>query len=123
MTGGEDYDLVSHFNEGSYDEEEEYQPIPKNEEEEEAPSSKCGYTIPTTPRTFPEVRSRNSSPSGFVNKSNNSHGNSGRGIPTIQIVPRMNRITRNDIKLPIFNGNGLEDLEQHWFLCKAIWTR
>ena len=27
-----------------------------------------------------------------------------------------------NIKLPIFNGNGLEDLEQHWFLCEAIWT-
>ena len=26
----------------------------------------------------------------------------------------------NDIKLPIFNGNGLEDPEQHWFLCEAV---
>ena len=28
----------------------------------------------------------------------------------------------NDIKLPIFNGNGLEDPEQHWFLCEVVWT-
>ena len=28
----------------------------------------------------------------------------------------------NDIKRSIFNGNGLEDLEQHWFLCGALWT-
>ena len=28
----------------------------------------------------------------------------------------------NDIKLPIFNGNGLEDPEQHWFLCESVWT-
>ena len=27
----------------------------------------------------------------------------------------------NDIKLQIFNGNGLEDPEQHWFLCEAVW--
>ena len=27
-----------------------------------------------------------------------------------------------DIKLPIFNGNGMEDREQHWFLCDAIRT-
>ena len=27
-----------------------------------------------------------------------------------------------DIKLPIFNGNGLEDPEQHLFLCEAVWT-
>ena len=25
------------------------------------------------------------------------------------------------ILLPTFNGNGAEDLEQHWFLCKAVW--
>ena len=27
----------------------------------------------------------------------------------------------NDIKLSIFNGNGLEDPEQHWFQCESIW--
>ena len=26
-----------------------------------------------------------------------------------------------DIKLPIFNGNGLEDPEQHWFLGDTVW--
>ena len=26
------------------------------------------------------------------------------------------------MNLPIFNGNGLEDNEQHWFLCKDVWT-
>ena len=26
-----------------------------------------------------------------------------------------------DIQLPTFNGDGIEDLEQHWFLCEAIW--
>ena len=28
----------------------------------------------------------------------------------------------NDIKLSIFHGNGLEDLEKHWFLCEVVWT-
>ena len=28
----------------------------------------------------------------------------------------------DDIKLPIFRGTGLEDLEQHWFLCEAVWN-
>ena len=27
----------------------------------------------------------------------------------------------SDIKFPIFNGNWLEDLEQHWFMCEAVW--
>ena len=26
----------------------------------------------------------------------------------------------SDIKLPIFNGNGLEDPEKHWFLCEVV---
>ena len=28
----------------------------------------------------------------------------------------------DDVKLPIFHGNGTEDLEQYWFLCEAVWT-
>ena len=28
----------------------------------------------------------------------------------------------DEIKLPIFKGFGLEDLDQHWFLCKAVWS-
>ena len=28
----------------------------------------------------------------------------------------------DEMKLPIFNGNGTDDLEQYWFLCEAIWT-
>ena len=27
----------------------------------------------------------------------------------------------NDIKLEIFNGNGLEDPEQHWSLYEVVW--
>ena len=26
------------------------------------------------------------------------------------------------MKLPMFHGNGTDDLEQYWFLCEAIWT-
>ena len=26
------------------------------------------------------------------------------------------------MKLPIFRGTGLEDPEQHWFLCKVVWN-
>lgn len=28
----------------------------------------------------------------------------------------------DDIKLPVFIGTGLEDLDQHWFLCEAVWS-
>ena len=26
-----------------------------------------------------------------------------------------------NIQLPKFNGNGMEDPEQHWFLCEVVW--
>ena len=83
------------------------------------------YTIPSTPRTSLEVRSRNSSPSGFVNQGNNNSGNSKQGTPTSQTfnlsVPRTNIMVGNYINLPIFNGYVLEDPVQHWFLCKVVW--
>ena len=36
-------------------------------------------------------------------------------------LPRRNAMV-DDIKLPIFRGTGLEDLDQHWFLCKVVWN-
>ena len=28
----------------------------------------------------------------------------------------------DDTKLPLFHGNGTNDPEQFWFLCKVVWT-
>ena len=28
----------------------------------------------------------------------------------------------DDIKLQVFRGIGLQDLDQHWFLCEAMWN-
>ena len=28
----------------------------------------------------------------------------------------------DDAKLPLFHGNGMNDPEQCWFLCEAVWT-
>ena len=27
----------------------------------------------------------------------------------------------DDVKIPLFQGNGTKDPEQYWFLCEAIW--
>ena len=27
-----------------------------------------------------------------------------------------------DMKLPLFHGNRIDDPEQYWFLCEAVWT-
>ena len=116
-TEREEYDLVSHFDEGSCDEEEEEHPISEKEYEEEVNDLEYKYAIPMNPHTYPEVRSKNSSPSCFVNKGNNNSGNRRQGDPTSQTfntsVPRENIMAKNDIKLSIFNGNRLEDTEQH----------
>jgi hypothetical protein len=60
----------------------------------------------------------------FVNPPSASQ-NSPRGHspPPIQNTqpPRRNRMG-DDMKLPIFKGTRLEDLEQHWFLCDAMWS-
>ena len=28
----------------------------------------------------------------------------------------------NNVKLPLFQGNKTEYLEQYWFICEAVWT-
>jgi hypothetical protein len=28
----------------------------------------------------------------------------------------------DEMRLPIFRGDGYEDLDQHWFLCEAVWN-
>jgi hypothetical protein len=28
----------------------------------------------------------------------------------------------DEMRLPIFRGDGSEDPDQHWFLCEAIWN-
>ena len=40
---------------------------------------------------------------------------------TNQNPPRRNRMG-DDMKFPTFKGIGVEDPEQHWFLCEAVWT-
>jgi hypothetical protein len=29
---------------------------------------------------------------------------------------------KDDMRLPIFRGDGSEDPNQHWFLCEAVWN-
>ena len=28
----------------------------------------------------------------------------------------------DDVKIPFFHGNGMEDPEKYWFLYKMVWT-
>jgi hypothetical protein len=28
----------------------------------------------------------------------------------------------DEMSLPIFRGDGSKDLDQHWFLCEAVWN-
>ena len=95
-------------------EEEECRFI-SEEQEEEVPYLDQDYGIPSTQHTYPgpEVRSRNTSPSVFGDHNNSNSGNRSQGSYASRTfnsaIPRVNRMVVNDINLPIFNGNGLED--------------
>ena len=114
---------MSYLDEGSCDEEEEYQSISEGDKElTEAPEQERAYNSPTVP----EVRSRDLSPSNSVNTITTNTINSRQGSSTspnfVSTLPAANAMVGDDIKLPIFNGNGMEDPKQHWFLCEVVWT-
>ena len=81
-------------------------------------------TLRTSPTT--EVRPKSALKCGFVNHSNSNSRDSNKGVPTCRTfnsnfsIPQVNKMSGSDIKLPRFNGNGLEDPEQHWFLCEVV---
>ena len=78
----EGYEFASYLDEGSYDKEEEYEPISEgdkeSEESNEAPKHERVHNSPTVP----EVRSRNLSPSIYVNSSSTNTVNSRKGSLT-----------------------------------------
>ena len=84
--------------------------------------SGCNYI---TPSISPEVRSRISSPERTANTGSVSPVISVReGTPPMNYEPEnldANSMATMDVRLPTFNGNGMEDLEQHWFVCEAVW--
>ena len=96
----------------------------ESEESTEAPERERAYNLPTTMHTSPEIRLRDLYLSNSVNTSSTDAINSGQGSLTsqnfISTVPTTNTMVGANIKLAIFNGNGLEDLETHWFLCEAV---
>ena len=62
------------------------------------------------------------------NQSNSDSQDSGKTFLTSgtsnlsSSVSQVHRISGSDIKFPIFNGNGLEFIEQPWFLCEVVCT-
>ena len=75
----------------------------------EALERECVHNSPT----IPKVRSRYLSPSNSVNMSTTNTINNGQGSTTshnfVPTIPAANTMAKYDIKLPIFNSNGLED--------------
>ena len=35
---------------------------------------------------------------------------------------RRSRMAGDDMKLPMFHGNGTDDPKKYWFLCEVVWT-
>ena len=84
------------------------------------------YDIRTTPHIYliSEVRPKSVSKCFLSNPINNNSHDSGQNVLTTgpshsgSSSPQRNRMVEDDMRLPIFNGNGLEDPKQHWFLCE-----
>ena len=120
----EGYKFTSYLDEGSFNEEEVYQLISEeNKESEESTKALEPEHVLNSPMV-PEVRTREPYPSISVNTSSTNAVNRGQGsltsphfVPTIHAVNTVpvNPMAGTDIKFPIFNGNGLEDPEQHYF--------
>ena len=94
------------------------------------PRTGCDYDIP---RRSPEVRPRSSLPKPLVNNSSPSVRTGAQGSPLAILVnpsnsrnlvnnPSATLMVGKDIRLPRFNGNGIDDPEQHGFLCEVVWT-
>jgi len=66
---------------------------------------------------FPEVRHVNLFQSRSTTDSNSSLSSASTPITTMP--PRKNMVG-GEMKLPLFQGNGSEDPQQHWFLCEAV---
>ena len=90
---------------------------PKDPESEETPSVRNPPITPPRRSVTPENPSQpESNPSSSILVI-------GQSTPVSSSPPRSTMAHMNDdIKLPVFRGTGLEDLEQFWFLCEAIWT-
>ena len=117
---------MSYLDEEYCDEEEEYQLISKGDKESEEVTK---YTEQEHPYNSPivlEVRYPNLSPSNYANTSTintiNSRKESSTSPNYILTVPATNTKVVANIKIPIFKGNGLEELEQNWFLYDVSWT-
>ena len=126
MFEGNEHEIWSCKDEGSCDEEEDYNLISEGpkyfEDSEETSGSEHNYI---TPAISPEARSRVSSPERTGNTDSASPGTSAQeGTPPLNPVPEephANSMAATDVRLPTFNGNGMEDPKQHWFLCDVVW--
>ena len=61
-----------------------------------------------------------------MNTSSTSAATSAQGIPPSLNcslnTSNANSMAGEDIRLPTFNGNGVEDPDQHWFFSEVVWT-
>ena len=85
------------------------------------PKSERKYT---TLGASPEVRSGTSSHERPMNTGSTSATTSTQGIPpslncSLSILD-VDSMVGTDIRLPTFNGSGVEDPEKHWFLYEFV---
>ena len=111
LIGTRNYERISQGTKRPYNDEGDDQAMPKPEE---GPTQ--SNNVPTPLCTAPHSGRNTRSSQDFLvcHQHNNSSGSTNTG--------RRTRMVEDDVKLPLFHGNGIEDPEQYWFLYEAVWT-
>jgi hypothetical protein len=89
---------------------------------EESKTSGTAQTVEVSTITTPVVLATLSSQSNQSSQSHQSTQSTVTSSSTHTQSGNLGRSMVDEMRLPIFRGNGFEDPDQHWFLCEVVWS-
>jgi hypothetical protein len=115
--------------EGFYSGEEaelSYEEYSKFARSEEVETEELHREEPETSGTTPTIEVSIVVPPVVLVSQSNQSNQSTKSTVTIRLVLTQSRnqgkLMADEMRLPIFRGDGSEDLDQHWFLCEVVWS-
>jgi hypothetical protein len=113
---GEEEELLNEEHSGSTGAEEEKTEEPHREESE---TSGTAPTVEVSTITPPVVLAT------LSNQSSQSYQSTQSTVTSSSVHTQSRNLGRSmadEMRLPIFRGDGSEDPDQHWFLCEVVWS-
>jgi hypothetical protein len=113
---GEEEELLNEEHSESVRAEEGKTEEPRREESE---TSGTALTVEVSTITPPIVLA------ALSNQSSQSYQSTQRTVTSSSVHTQSRNLGRSmvdEMRLPIFRGDGSEDPDQHWFLCEAVWS-